>query len=283
VIQPYLRDDDLIRDIDNATVHYNRIAVWWLGQSGYVIKGGGKIVYIDPYLSESLTEKYRHTNKPHIRMTANPLNPDIVHHADVVIASHKHSDHLDPATIPNMLRASPQARLVLPRALTTHVAAWGIEHSRLIPADADHPIEQSGLGLLPIPAAHERLDRDDVGNHLYLGYIIDMGGVRIYHSGDTIPYAGLIERLTARPIDVAFLPINGRDAARHAKGTPGNCTIEESLCIAALAGIKVLVPHHYDMFTFNTVPISAFVARAAECYPWQRVQVMECGRRYELP
>lgn len=283
MIQPHQTNEELIRDIDSTTPPLGKLAVWWLGQSGYVIKGGGKIIYIDPYLSESLTEKYRHTNKPHIRMTANPLRPELVNHADLILASHKHSDHLDPGTIPPLLRASPQARLVLPRALVSHVMAWGVDASRLIPTDADRALEWEGIGLLPIPSAHEQLERDDQGNHLYLGFIIELAGVRLYHSGDTVPYAGLIQRLVAQPLDLAFLPINGRDAARHALGTPGNCTIEESLCIAALAGVKVLVPHHYDMFTFNTISIEAFKVRADECFPQQRVQVMQCARRYELP
>ena len=40
-----------------------------------------------------------------------------------------------------------------------------------------------------------------------------MGYRRIYHTGDTtVVYDGLIETLSAWDIDVAFVPISGRDA-----------------------------------------------------------------------
>ena len=109
-----------------------------------------------------------------------------------------------------------------------------------------------------------------------LGFVIGMGGLRLYHSGDTVPYRGLVQRIA--DCDVGFLPINGRDARRVALGTPGNTSIDDALCIAALAGIETLVPHHYDLLTFNTADIEAFRERARIAYPEQRTCVMECGR-----
>jgi len=99
--------------------------------------------------------------------------------------------------------------------------------------------------------------------------------VTLYHSGDGIPYTGLADRLRAQPVNVAFLPINGRDAARH--GTPGNFTIEETMCIAELAGVGIVVPHHYDMFTFNTVDVKKFEAWAREAYPHRQIRVCQVG------
>jgi len=113
-----------------------------------------------------------------------------------------------------------------------------------------------------------------------MGYIFKMGGMSLYHSGDTVPFPGLVERLRAHAVEVAFLPINGRDARRRALGTPGNCTGEEALCIAKLAGVKTLVPHHYDLFSFNTADINAFRTRAAEAYSAQQLCVMRCAEKH---
>ena len=45
------------------------IAIWWLGQSGDLIKSRFGTLVIDPYLSEHLTRKYEGTARPHVRMT----------------------------------------------------------------------------------------------------------------------------------------------------------------------------------------------------------------------
>ena len=62
-----------------------------------------------------------------------------------------------------------------------------------------------------------------------------------------------------QPFDVLFLPINGRDPAR---GVPGNMTAAEAVDLAARVRPRYLVPHHYDMFTFNTVAVEVFETEA---------------------
>ncbi|MGZ3317057.1 MAG: MBL fold metallo-hydrolase, partial [Isosphaeraceae bacterium] len=37
-----------------------------------------------------------------------------------------------------------------------------------------------------VPAAHEQIDRDESGRHLYLGYVIETEGLRLYYSGDSL-------------------------------------------------------------------------------------------------
>lgn len=280
LIAPVRKGHALIDEIDSTVLTRPGVAVWWLGQSGFVLKSREATVYIDPYLSEHLTQKYADTDKPHIRMTEAPLRGDQVSNADLVLSTHRHADHMDPVAVPEILAASPQARYLLPRAHRDHVLAWGLAEARLLFADVDEPVSVKGVEILPQPAAHEGFDLIEGGGHPYMGYVLTMGGVTLYHSGDTVPFAGMIERLRAHDVDLAFLPVNGRDARRQALGTPGNCTVEESLCIAALAGVATVVPHHYDMFTFNTIDIEGFRKRAAELYPHQTICVMTCGERY---
>ena len=68
LIQPAQSGVSLIEDIRNADVA-NGFAVWWLGQSGFLIKAPGGVLLFDPYLSDSLTEKYAKTDKPHVRLS----------------------------------------------------------------------------------------------------------------------------------------------------------------------------------------------------------------------
>lgn len=280
--EPNSKGRALLDAIDRSDPAAGEVAVWWLGQSGYVVKGGGTVVYIDPYLSEHLTAKYADSDKPHVRMTASPLRSSDITHADLVISTHRHSDHMDPGTVPGLLAASPHASYVIPRAHRDHVLHWGVRKERLVLADADAPLHLAEVDLTPVPAAHDDFDVVEGVGYPYMGFVLRMNGVALYHSGDTIPYPGLVERLRPKRLDAAFLPINGRDLRRQELGTPGNCTVEEALCLARLVESRVLVPHHYDMFTFNTVDIAAFRKRAADLYPTQDVLVMECGREYRL-
>jgi L-ascorbate metabolism protein UlaG (beta-lactamase superfamily) len=89
------------------------------------------------------------------------------------------------------------------------------------------------------------------GLYRFLGFVIDDGVVRVYHAGDTIAYDGQAERLRRLGVDVALLPINGRDHFREAAGIVGNLDHREAACLAADARVDVLVPMHYDTFASN--------------------------------
>ena len=135
-ILPHRKDDALLADIAAARAEADQLHVWWLGQSGFLIQWAGRHLLFDPYLTDSLTRKYAATDKPHIRMTECPLNPAEITNADLILCSHKHSDHLDPGTVPAMMSASPNASVVLPRSLIEHAAAMGVPRGRMFGTDA---------------------------------------------------------------------------------------------------------------------------------------------------
>ena len=92
----------------------------------------------------------------------------------------------------------------------------------------------------------------------FLGYVLRLGSVTLYHSGDTIAYEGLSERVLAHQVDLALLPINGRG-----KGVPGNFTLAEAIQLCHGARIPYLIPHHFGMFAFNTVDPEVIKVSAA--------------------
>jgi L-ascorbate metabolism protein UlaG (beta-lactamase superfamily) len=81
--------------------------------------------------------------------------------------------------------------------------------------------------------------------------VIDAEGVRLYHAGDTIHYGGMDETLRDLSIDVAMIPINGRDAEREARGIVGNLSEREAAHLAAAIGVGTVIPMHYDLFAGN--------------------------------
>ena len=67
--------------------------------------------------------------------------------------------------------------MVLPAAIREHALGLGLPGERLIGVDAGDVVERAGFRVRAIPSAHERLDRDDEGRHLYLGYVIESAGL----------------------------------------------------------------------------------------------------------
>ncbi len=82
-----------------------------------------------------------------------------------------------------------------------------------------------------------------------MGFIVQFGDYTIYHSGDTLWFDGLDELLKTYQPDIAFLPINGNKPERK---VAGNLSAEEAALLGKSIGAKLVIPHHYHLFEFNT-------------------------------
>ncbi|TMK93054.1 MAG: MBL fold metallo-hydrolase [Actinobacteria bacterium] len=105
MIEPALAGDAFLRDVETAPA--GALHLWWLGQSGFLVRWESRHLLLDPYLSDSLTRKYEGTETPHVRMTRLVVDPARLRFVDVVTSSHGHTDHLDAETL----------RAIRPRAL----------------------------------------------------------------------------------------------------------------------------------------------------------------------
>jgi L-ascorbate metabolism protein UlaG (beta-lactamase superfamily) len=278
MIQPVLKGRALLDNINAAQPQPGEACIWWLGQSSYALKTTSELLYLDLYLSEHLTKKYAATEKPHIRMTEAPLRGSDIVNASWVFASHKHSDHFDPETLPDLFAASPGARLILPAALIDHAVALRLERERLIPTRGDEVFQVGHMTTHSVPSAHPTFEYTDAAGYPFLGFVIEVDGLCLYHSGDTLAYDGLADRLRAFAPDILFLPINGTDARRAALKVPPNMNAAEAVTLAKVVGSGVVIPHHYDMFTFNTADVNDFTTLArAEDVPFT---VLRPGARW---
>jgi L-ascorbate metabolism protein UlaG (beta-lactamase superfamily) len=237
-------------------------ALQWLGQAGFVLRMGPHTVVIDPYLSDTLATKYAGTLFEHDRAFPPPVDPaDLA--CDLVICTHRHTDHMDGATLTALLGANPHIRFCVPRVERAHALELGLPPDSLIEMSAGGTFSPlDGLTITPIPAAHEELMTGQDGEHHFLGVILETGQATIYHSGDCVPYEGLVDTLRAAQVDLALLPVNGRDGYRIRHGVPGNFWIDEALELCEAAGIPTLIGHHVGLFDFNTVS-STHLTRAA--------------------
>ncbi len=276
MISPALKDDDFLADVFAARDYPNDVHLWWLGQSGFLVQWQSHHLLLDPYLSDSLTHKYAATDKPHVRMTERVITPERLDFINVVTSSHNHTDHLDKETLGPLMRMNPKMQLVVPEANRGFVADRldsVLEFPRGLKAN-----ETKRLGVFEItgvPAAHPTLEKDEWGHHKFLGYVVQCGDLKIYHSGDTLLYDGMGPRLSAFQVDVALLPINGDIPER---GVPGNLTGRDAVTLAKEIGARIVIPCHYEMFQFNTASPEEFVQAARELN--QPYRVLRAGERW---
>ncbi|MFS0910440.1 MBL fold metallo-hydrolase [Microbacterium sp. 179-I 3D2 NHS] len=238
------------------------VALWWLGQAGFAVRFRDTLLFIDPYLSDVLADKYRGRIFPHRRLHPSPVNPSDVTGLDLVLCTHGHTDHMDLGSIP-YLQTSSDPLFVVPRAEAVKGVARGIPAPRLLGLDAGESFARQGVTITAVPAAHEELTVDAHGQNLFLGYVIEIGGLRIYHSGDCAPYPGQAGIVRDLSVDLALLPVNGRDAHRRDHGVPGNFTLDEAVTLCRDAGIPSLVCHHWGLFEFNSADPADLAQRLA--------------------
>lgn len=275
MIKPALQAEAFLTDVQSAPSS-DHFFLWWLGQSGFLIKWGDSFLLLDPYLSDSLTKKYEKTDKPHVRMTDRVVSPEDLDFISVVTSSHNHTDHLDAETLCPILKANPTAALVIPEANREFVANR-IQCANEFPIglDAGESATVGGFTFHAVPAAHEKIDRDSAGRCQYLGYIIKYGPWTIYHSGDTVRYDGMVEILEQFGVDVALLPING---AKPERRVAGNLDGPETATLANEIGARMVIPCHYDMFEFNTASPDEFI-KTCETLD-QPFRVLRAGERW---
>ena len=112
--------------------------------------------------------------------------------------------------------------------------------------------------------------------------MIDTSDFCIYHAGDTVNYDGLLTRLQQFPLDVVFLPINGRDAGRFRRNCIGNLTYQEAVDLAGELRVRLAVPLHYDMFAANSEDPQKFADYLNAKWPGVRSWVGSVGETVEL-
>lgn len=192
---------------DVITAAGGTITMTFIGHGSVMLTQAGKTIYVDP------VGRYAD-----FRQLPN---------ADLILITHEHSDHLDSTAI-EMVR-KPTTSILLPEPCLRYVPGSAVmrngENRTVL-----------GIGIEAVPAyniVHKRsadipYHPKGVGN----GYVLSIGGVRIYFAGDTedIPEMAEIDR-----IDYAFLPMN----------VP--YTMTPAMVAAAVKKLnpKVLYPYHF--------------------------------------
>ncbi|MEJ7586346.1 MAG: MBL fold metallo-hydrolase [Ferruginibacter sp.] len=277
LIKAILKNEALVAEMDLMRNENTPLHLWWLGQSGFLLQLNGKRILLDPYLSDSLSNKYAATDKPHTRMSELVVDPGLLKDISIVTSSHNHTDHLDAETLVPVLKNNPGIQFIIPEANRNFVAER-VKCARDYPIGLNDGMSATldGVTFHGIPAKHNDIERDENGNCKYMGYVLEWRNFKIYHSGDTLWFDELVDQLKPFDIDLALLPINGNDPARK---VAGNLGCKEAAELAKAINAKVLIPCHYDLFTFNTADVRDFIEAAKKIN--QPFKILRGGERFD--
>ena len=246
----YQEGDALLSSLAAFPATPDAAAFWRIGQCGLFVKYAGMTLLIDPVLTQ-ITDK---AGAPRTYF-APPFAPDANFPCDAVFCTHNHLDHLHPETLARLTASHPQVKVFLPAGVEDEVAdtiASYKEHVTFI-RDGETVTLADNLSVGAVAACHDTYRTDARGYEKALGYVIAAGPYRFFHAGDTLATERLIADVTAcGTMDIAFLPINGRDWMREADNIIGNMTPQEAALFAERIGARMVIPTHYDMMHDNT-------------------------------
>jgi L-ascorbate metabolism protein UlaG (beta-lactamase superfamily) len=179
--------------------------LFWIGHASFYMKHNGVVVFIDPFnLSDSIKEK-----------------------ADLILVTHAHFDHFSRKEIDRIIK--PETMIV-----TSTKTLTGSEYKNIEIARPGYSKSFSGVSIEAIPAYNtkeERLNFHPRGND-WVGYVIEFGGKRIFHAGDT----DLIEEMKSLSnIDAALLPMGGTYTM----------DVSETIEAANVIRARETIPMHY--------------------------------------
>lgn len=218
--------------------------VTWLGHAGVLVRLAGRAVMIDPMLSEGFD----------VPLPLGPRRvaavPDIagLDRLDAVAISHIDHDHFDLPTLAALAKRFPGARLLLPRGTAERAAGLGFAAVEEVGEG-----EAVALGRLRVGAVvayhHGRRDMIGFDRTPAVGWVIEGGGRRIYHSGDTAYGPGFRALRRHGRIDLALVPVGAYRPAgffRNMHASP-----EEAVEIARDLGARRAIPHHWGTFSLG--------------------------------
>ncbi|MBS1186463.1 MAG: metal-dependent hydrolase [Burkholderiaceae bacterium] len=246
----------------------------WIGHASFLLQLGGRNALLDPVLSASLGW-YKRNLPPGLDWPALPK-------IDVVLITHNHRDHMD---APTLQRLGPEPVYVVPQGLGPWFKRAGMR--RIVEMAWWQQLDIEGLNITFVPAEHwSRRGLTDLNSSWWGGYVIERGGLRAYHCGDSGWFDGfrmIGERCGS--IDAAMLPI-GAYAPRWFM-RPQHIDPNEAVKAYQAVKAKNFIAMHWGTFKLSDEPLDEppTVLRAAwerEHLPEQRLHVPAVGQTLRL-
>lgn len=160
---------------------------------------------------------------------------------DLILITHPHGDHFQPAVLREYIRANPQVVLAGPAEVVKLARAQGIDGMQVVQPNQTYTM--AGFEFSTLPAYFEDPAWKHPRSGGWVGYVLALNGARYYVTGDT---QALPEMATAKA-DVIFPLLYG---------CGGNT--EQAVKMAKISGAHVVVPVHHGS---QVATIKKYLAR----------------------
>ncbi len=242
-----------LKQIADYPLNKQQAALWFLGQSGFLIRSCGVGIAIDPYLSDSVAKR-----SPQLtRLYPPPIHPSALQ-VDLFIVTHDHLDHLDPETIAAYSHKE-STTFIGPRFACDKLKQLHIPAENIIRIDSGQTQTVRGVtitGVYAVPNEPAVIDT--------CGYRVEFeNGRSVYHSADTGFSPLLLE--CAPSAETALICINGHW---------GNLSVEEAADLANQVKPVYAIPHHYDLMALNAANPESFRYQMNSVNPKIQVKIL---------
>ena len=122
--------------------------------------------------------------------------------ADLILVTHSHHDHFSMADIAKIQKNS--TKLVVPSSMKGDMEKNGFSMQNYLCMEADDMISAAGIYITAVPA-YNKLKPFHSKRNGWLGYVLNVDGVRIYVAGDT----DALGENTSIECEIAMVPIGG--------------------------------------------------------------------------
>ena len=212
-------------NIRGAYVAEGKVAVFWAGQAGFIIKTPeNELLALDLYLSDCC-ERYFGFK----RIMPYLLEPHELDF-DYVVASHGHFDHFDVDAMPMLVRGN--TKFIGATDTKVECEKLGIINNITYLKCGD-TFKANSIKITGVPCDHGELAPDA------LGLWIEVGDKSIYYMGDTALRPDYLENPCVKSPDMLIAPINGMF---------GNLNSVEAAEAAKILKAKLTVPCHFWNF-----------------------------------
>ena len=273
----YKSGRELQKQIVETKIGDQSVGFWNLGQAGYLFKMEHASFVIDPYLSDWVFEL---VGNPWVRKFAPPIQPADLPEVDFVLCTHHHEDHMDKRSLTEIHSHTQRTKFIVPRAHVDIVKQWGLSEERIIGISHGETLQQGAVKIEAFKAMHDQFEQDEAGEHKFLGYVLQVGDIVLYHAGDTLIFTELVQWLQDKQVDIALIPINGRDLQRTEMGIVGNCNYRDAADLAVAIQADLMVPIHFGLFPHNDENPAYFVDYLYSRYPAQKFHMLTAGERF---
>ncbi len=181
--------------------------IHWFGQAAIKINAEDKVIYIDPY-------RIKKKDK-----------------ADIILVTHEHQDHFSKADISKIVY--DKTILVAPETCKNSVK--GVIPGKVVLLKSGMSHEVDDIKIEAVPAYNIKKTNFHPKSNVWLGYILTVNGVRIYHAGDT----ERIPEMKNFNCDIALLPLGQTYTMNSVKEAA-----EAALDVKA----KIAIPMHYGLY-----------------------------------